>query len=204
MTEPSKGTPGNPAAECGSHSAASGLLGLPWYCINTHPGQADLAIRHINFQGFQTFYPVVRKVLPPSKKKRKPQFLPLFPNYLFVTFDVQRDLWHPLMYTDGVKHLFRWPNGPPIQLSESDMRLIVSQADDPNAKPPPLERVKLLRRPPPPDLAGQRVVIVDHPLLAGHEALVEWSTNDRVRLLMSMLNRDTAVILPRTKVSPVG
>ena len=197
MLGSSEHTSGN-IQECGSHS---GRASFAWYCVNTRNGWMKQCIRNIERQGFKTFYPMFRVpyVTPPPGRKAKPRFRPLFPNYLFVSFDIHLDHWQPLVSTYGVKRLFRYGSGLPLRLPEAGLALIESQHEDPDA---PLKRAVLLPRPVVEDLAG-RIVEVVGGAFDKHRPLCKWSDEERVRLVISLLGYDHEVTMLRTDVKLV-
>jgi len=61
--------------------------GTSWFLAQLNPNCANIADKNLKRQGFQTFLPIEEET-----RKRNGKFVtamrPLFPGYIFVTFDV--------------------------------------------------------------------------------------------------------------------
>jgi transcriptional antiterminator RfaH len=138
-----------------------------WYCVNTHAGKEDLAVRHIAWQGFQLYLPQYH-----PKWARKNELRPLFPGYLFVLLDLHADCWVPLRSTTGVKQLMEIEGRPqPMQTSLIDT---IRQAIEAEEFVAPVPRLPS---------AGDKVRIVAGPL-AGVTGICTWNSEKRIRWLM--------------------
>lgn len=75
-----------------------------WFVASTHPGKECLAQRNLEHQGFVTFLPRFRK--PWRKASRvSVRLAPLFPGYIFVSFDPGQSPWRAINGTFGVRRL---------------------------------------------------------------------------------------------------
>ena len=75
-----------------------------WYVAETKVrGEAE-AQRNLEHQGFTSFCPRFRKLRRHARRVDY-RLAPVFPGYLFVRFDRQRDPWHAINGTFGVKRL---------------------------------------------------------------------------------------------------
>lgn len=73
-----------------------------WYAVNTKPYGELLAREHLNRQGFRCFLPLTLRTIRHARRLRT-QRSPLFPGYLFVALDPERDCWRPINNTSGVR-----------------------------------------------------------------------------------------------------
>lgn len=75
-----------------------------WYVVHTHPHSETKASLHLGRQGFVTYLPRYRRQ---RRHARRAEIVPrpLFPNYLFVAFDIARDRWRSIHSTVGVNRL---------------------------------------------------------------------------------------------------
>src|SRR3954451_13088111 len=78
--------------------------GERWFAVNTQPVAEARAQRNLENQGFRTFMPRRRKMVRHARKLTTVE-APLFPRYLFVAFDPQRDQWRRINSTFGVSRL---------------------------------------------------------------------------------------------------
>jgi transcriptional antiterminator RfaH len=71
-----------------------------------------VALAHLQQQSFEAYLP---EVLITDRRKRR-RIRPLFPNYLFVAFDVMELEWRTIPHTIGVRRLFSSDVEKPIPL----------------------------------------------------------------------------------------
>lgn len=104
---------------------ASFPLGARWYVIYTNIKCEFRANMGLKAKGFETFLPYLRKRVRHARYTSVVD-RPVFPRYLFVRFDVERDEWfHPIKTTDGVEDLIR-NNNMPVRIPDRDMELLQS------------------------------------------------------------------------------
>lgn len=104
---------------------ASYPLGGAWHVIYTNIKCEFRANMGLKAKGFETFLPYIRKRI---RHARYTQVVdrPLFPRYLFVRFDVERDEWfHPIKSTDGVEDLIRNDNIP-VRIRDEEMAPVLA------------------------------------------------------------------------------
>lgn len=75
-----------------------------WYVVCAQPHGETRAFAHLTRQGFQTFLPLYRKTIRHARQFRTVN-APLFPRYLFVSLDLDRDRWRSVNGTFGVSSL---------------------------------------------------------------------------------------------------
>jgi transcriptional antiterminator RfaH len=75
-----------------------------WCVVNTLPHQESRAEMNLLRQGFRAWLPVTRRVRRHARKVDVVR-APLFPGYLFVELDLERDGWSPINGTYGVRRL---------------------------------------------------------------------------------------------------
>jgi transcriptional antiterminator RfaH len=75
-----------------------------WYVVQTRANAEEIAAANLVRQGFQPYLPRFQKK---RRHARKVDFVarPLFPNYLFVSLDVEVDRWRAVQSTIGVARL---------------------------------------------------------------------------------------------------
>ncbi len=82
-----------------------------WYIIQYKPNSHKIASINLNRQGFETFLPYYE-----TTKRINSKFInylkPLFPGYLFVLFDVNKNNWLKIKSTIGVRKIISIGNNP--------------------------------------------------------------------------------------------
>src|SRR5437899_3222650 len=83
-----------------------------WFLVRTRPKCEQKAEMNLSAQGFRAYLPQIRKTIRHARKLRTVR-APLFPGYLFVVLDLERDRWLSVRSTIGVAHLFTHKDGRP-------------------------------------------------------------------------------------------
>lgn len=82
-----------------------------WFLAQVKPNCVKIAEKNLRRQGFETFLP-----LEEETRKRSGSFVtalrPLFPGYIFVTFDASGGLWRNINSTYGVSRLVSFSTTP--------------------------------------------------------------------------------------------
>jgi transcriptional antiterminator RfaH len=75
-----------------------------WYVVFAHPNGEEVAARHLERQGFSTYLPR-RLTIRRHARKEEQVARPLFPRYLFVGLDLDKQRWRAVHSTTGVSRL---------------------------------------------------------------------------------------------------
>ena len=75
-----------------------------WYLLQHKPNKQNIAIENLKRQGFETFYPLLENTKR-TNSRFKNSFLPLFPGYIFVSFNIGDSSWIKIKYTIGVSRI---------------------------------------------------------------------------------------------------
>lgn len=94
-----------------------------WYVAETSIRAEARAQAHLQRQGFASFCPRFRKMRRHARRIDY-QAAPVFPGYVFVRFDRQRDPWHAINGTQGVKRLVGPSGGRPQAMPAPAMRAL--------------------------------------------------------------------------------
>lgn len=126
---------------------------LRWYVIQSKSKHEMIAYEHLKNQRYNVFLPQMAETKK-VRGKMITQTTPLFPSYLFVQFDVNRNKWRSIMGTRGVNKLLglKDDNASPLpkgfaedmikQMDKSGY-LSIKQADKIIAKYAPGDRVRI-------------------------------------------------------------
>ena len=82
-----------------------------WYVAYTHAGAESVAEGHLTRQGFGAYVP---RYLKERRHARRRDVIkaPLFPRYLFVELDVERERWRSVNSTYGISYLVSMGSHP--------------------------------------------------------------------------------------------
>ena len=161
-----------------------------WYVVHTQPNREAIAQRHLANQGFQPFLPQFVKTISHARKLHK-SIAPLFPRYLFVRLDLNRDRWHSVNGTIGVSTLIMTGERPsPVKRGVVET-LIASTASNGD-----LRFMQPLR-------VGERVRLVAGPFAEQLGVLQHFDAAGRVRVLLEIMGGQIPVNLPRSDVLPM-
>jgi transcriptional antiterminator RfaH len=158
-----------------------------WYAVATKPRSEAVAEANLLRQGYHCLLPRVRRVLRTAQSARS-RIEALFPNYLFIRVDVDRESLAPVRSTRGAIGVVR-SGGEPVRVPDDVMARIQSRIDASDG---------LVRLAPPSLAAGQKVRMTEGPLADWEGVFLSEEGADRVRLLLQILGSVREVVLPRS------
>ena len=163
-----------------------------WYAVYTQPRNEERAYEHLARQSFDVLLP---RYLKRTSHARRVSMVPapLFPRYLFVSFDSEEQRWRAIRSTRGVIDLVGNCNGP-VRVPESVINEIERRRDEDGFVV--LARHADLQR-------GTRVRIECGPF-ANVEAIFQTHRDEgRILALLSLMGREVLVQLPIRSVTPL-
>jgi transcription antitermination factor NusG len=164
--------------------------GERWFVAQTLHQRQNLASLHLAAQNFTTFLPCFRKTVRHARKLRE-TIAPLFPGYIFVGVDVERDRWRAINGTLGVARLLA-AKGCPLPVPKGVVEALIAGLDD----------VGLVRfdgglKP------GQPVSVVAGPFAGGLGVLERLDGRGRVRVLMKIMGGQVSVAMDGARLTAV-
>lgn len=153
-----------------------------WYLVHCKPRQDERAEEHLLRQGYACYRPRLQRERL-VRGRRQSVVESLFPGYLFIQLNPDSN-WSPLRSTRGVNRLVRFGEYP-LQVPSS---LIDSLQERTPSEPQPLLQ------------PGDRVRIVDGSFAELEAIFLSMDGEERVVLLMKLLNREHRLSLPLTSV----
>ncbi len=165
--------------------------GERWFVVHTLPHREAGAQAQLHNQGFRTFLPRIRKTRRHARRFEK-VLVPLFPRYLFIILNLQRDRWRSVNGTYGVARLVMEAERPlpvPFGVVESFIALADAQGVV------HFDRAQRLR-------PGQRVKVLQGSLADQIGWLEKLDERGRVYLLMELMGQQVHVKMPSSHVSP--
>ena len=162
-----------------------------WYVAEILPRNEGLAQRHLERQGFSSFCPRFSKTRRHARRVDR-VLVPVFPGYLFITFDRDRDQWHSINGTYGVKRLVGTSSaGRPQAMPAAAMRALLARCSG--------DLISGLFTTLEP---GQEVRIVSGPFADRLAQVERLDDQGRVRVLLDILGGQIPLALSLSAVGP--
>ncbi len=160
-----------------------------WAAINTHPHREHIAVEHLARQAFHVYCPRELKRIRHARRVQD-VLRPLFPGYVFARVSPELTMWRPILSTYGVRALVRIGDRPAFVDGDFIEGLRAREVDGVIAKPAV------------PYQLGQEVRLNGGPFDGIIGRIVEMKDNDRLVLLMKLLQQDVRLKVPSTGVRP--
>ena len=162
--------------------ADAGIREAHWFLLQSKPRQGVRAEENLARQGYECFYPQLRKLRKTKQGRQQVAVEPLFPGYLFVRLQQGVDSWQPIRSTRGVQRLVTFGNRAlPVDNNVIEIiRCRVAQDQD----------MGQLFQP------GERVRITDGPFVDLDAVFDSFDGEDRVLLLLNIMQRQQALRIP--------
>ena len=100
---------------------------ISWYVVHTKPRAEAKALLHLRNQGFHCFLPRIVKLRHHARQITR-TFVPLFPRYFFVRFDLDVTLWRAVNGTRGVVNLLT-DGTRPLRVPVGVIETLVAKCD---------------------------------------------------------------------------
>jgi transcription elongation factor/antiterminator RfaH len=162
-----------------------------WFLAHTLARSELRAQLHLGTQGFRTYLPQRLKTVHHARQLRTVQG-PLFPRYLFVILDLERDRWRAVQSTVGVASLVSC-DGRPVGVPAGTVESLIERTDESN-----LTRLDAGLT------EGQSVRILCGPFANFVGVLERLDGNERVRVLLEIMGSVVPVQVRRSVLSPAA
>ncbi|TVR96093.1 MAG: transcriptional activator RfaH [Rhodospirillales bacterium] len=159
-----------------------------WCVVNTLPHQEARAELNLLRQGFRAWFPVMARTRRHARKIETIR-APVFPGYLFVELDLDRESWGTINHSFGVRRLLTQDLKP--QVVPDGFVVTLRDAIDPDG---------IWAMPAAELRPGQRVRVASGPFADQVATVVSLAPGDRVRVLLEMLGGAVTTTLPRSAV----
>lgn len=174
-----------------SHVSSAFERNERWYLVHTLPRSEQRACLHLTAQSFKIYYPQISKTIRHARQLRTVH-APLFPRYLFIALDLERDRWLSVRSSVGVSDLVTCGDRPiavPIGIVEA----LIGNVGGANLA---LFDNGLKK--------GQRVSILSGPFADFVGTLDRLHENGRVRVLLSIMGSVVSVSINRARLLPAA
>jgi transcription elongation factor/antiterminator RfaH len=162
-----------------------------WFLVHSLPRNEQRGCLHLQAQGFRTHLPLISKTIRHARRLRMAR-VPLFPRYLFVILDLDRDRWLSVRSTPGVASLFTCDDRP-VAVPAGIVELLMEHDGEANLA---LLRDGIHR--------GQRVRIMSGPFAELVGTVDRLNETGRVRVLLNIMASAVPVSLDRSALLPAA
>ena len=154
-----------------------------WFILQFKSNSHHLAAKNLTRQGFETFLP-----LHETTSRRLSRFIntskPLFPGYMFISFDKADSEWHKINSTYGVSRLITFNS-----ILKSIPTIFVDhlmKRYDLSGKLIPIKKLK----------KGDQVTVLKGPFADFIATVEEYEADQRIWILMDLMGRKTKIQTP--------
>lgn len=159
-----------------------------WFVAQTLHRRERLAALHLGAQRFRVFLPRFRKTVRHARRLRE-VVAPVFPGYIFLVLDTERDRWRSINATFGVARLIS-ARGRPVPVPGGTVEAMFAAMD-----PAGLIRLGGELKP------GQAVRVVAGPFAGGLGVLERLDGRERVRVLLQIMGGEAPFIMDRAALT---
>jgi transcription elongation factor/antiterminator RfaH len=159
-----------------------------WFLTHTQPRSELKAQFHLGAQGFRTYVPQYLRTVRHARQLRTVRN-PLFPRYLFVILDLERDRWLSIRSTIGVSSLFVC-DGRPVPVPAGIVESLIDRTDEFEVTRLDVELAE-----------GQAVRILTGPFVDLVGTLDRLDANGRVRVLLEIMGSTVPVGMQRSALA---
>ena len=154
-----------------------------WFVLQFKPNSQQQAAKNLNQQKFETFLP-----LQDSTSRKSSRFVsttrPLFPGYMFISFDRAETKWHKINNTYGVSRLVTF-NSNLVSIPTKFIDNLMIRYDL-SGKLLPIQKLK----------KGDQVKILSGPFADFIATVEKYETDQRIWILMDLMGRKTKIKTP--------
>ena len=154
-----------------------------WFVLQFKPNSHQQAVNNLNRQGFETFLP-----LSDTTSRKVSRFVtstkPLFPGYMFISFDKSEPKWHKINNTYGVLRLITF-NSILKSISTTFVEDLKRRYDL-SGKLLPMEKLK----------KGDQVKVLKGPFANFIATIETYESDQRTWVLMDLMGRKTKIQTP--------
>lgn len=162
--------------------------GEHWFVAQTLCHREKLARLHMGRQGFRVFLPSFQKTVRHARQLRE-VIAPVFPGYIFVVLDPERDCWRSINGTFGVARLVS-THDRPTPVPTGVVEDLLATVDESG-----LARLDDGLQP------GQKVCVVAGPFAQVLGVLERLDGKGRVRVLLNIMGGQAPVLMDRADLT---
>ena len=158
---------------------------MSWYVVHTQARAELRALWHLENQGFSCFLPHIRTLRRHARKVETVR-APLFPRYLFVSFDLHDAKWRSINGTRGVVGVLS-SEPRPLAVRNGTVEALMQRCDETGVVP--LTALDIFT-------TGAKVIITTGAFIGQVGVVANISSADRIAVLLNFMGTRTCVQLP--------
>lgn len=161
-----------------------------WFVIQFKTNSHYQAKKNLDRQGFKTFLPL-HEITSRKASRFVKSTKPLFPGYMFVSFNKTENKWHKIKNTYGVSRLITFNSSLksiPTTFIDSLMKRY-----DPSGKLIPIVEMK----------KGDKVEILEGPFANFIATVEKYESEQRIWILMDLMGRKAKLQTPLNALQPL-
>jgi transcriptional antiterminator RfaH len=158
-------------------------MSTEWFVVQFKPNSHHQATKNLNQQGFETFLPLHDITLRKSSRFVT-SIKPLFPGYMFVSFDKAEPGWQRINNTYGVSRLVTF-NSTLKSIPSTFINNLMRRYDSSGKLVPIVKMNK-----------GDKVKILAGPFANFIATVEKYETDQRIWVLMDLMGRKTKIQTP--------
>ena len=151
-----------------------------WFILQFKPNSHHHAAKNLGRQGFETFLP-----LNDATARKASRFInyaqPLFPGYMFITFDRTESKWHKINNTYGVSRLVTF-NSTLKSIPDIFVNNLMERYDS-SGKLLPIKKIK----------KGGQAKVLKGPFASFVATIEKYEDDQRVWVLLDLMGRKTKI-----------
>ncbi len=162
-----------------------------WIVASTHTHKEHVALDNLARQGFSAYCPKIRKRIRHARRLQQ-VVRPLFPGYIFIQLDPEREQWRSIGSTFGVRNVIRFGERLGTVPDQFVSRLHATEEEGVVALPSARDAYN----------PGEKVRLREGPFEGIIATVMAATECDRVIVLMDFLRRSVRVRLALNEVVP--
>jgi len=151
-----------------------------WFILQFKPNAHHQAVKNLGKQGFETFLPLYDATSRNTSRFRNTN-QPLFPGYMFITFDRTETKWHKINNTYGVSRLLTF-NSNLNSIPATFINNLMERCDS-SGKLLPVKKLK----------KGDQVKVLKGPFASFVATVEKYEDDQRVWVLMDLMGRKSKI-----------
>lgn len=164
-----------------------------WYVAYTHPQKESIAEQNLKQQGFQSFVPRFEKIKRHARREEK-VLAPLFPRYIFIEVDLEKDRWSAINSTRGISTLLYSSENKPALVPSQVIENLKNQQNEQGTVS--LSTLTVFE-------SGETVRVLEG-AFADHEARYQkMKDGERVELLLNFMQREMKITVPLSFIEAI-
>lgn len=157
-----------------------------WYAVYCHAQKELFARDQLLNQDYEVYLPLYKKLTRHARQMREVR-APLFPRYLFVSFDVESAQWRSVNSTRGVIGLVKFNHEKPRAIPNTIIEGLKRSQDEEEMVS--LAAIELFK-------PGQQVRIIDGAFTGQVATYQKMNDKQRVEILLNFLNKNVRMEMP--------